>query len=80
MIRLDVPFVILRPRESEEGLVCLRVTVRCDLALAERYFPCTERFAPLYTILAYFLLSWTTLVRKKSPCGPLFVFSQGITI
>ena len=24
----------------------------------------------LYTILAYFLLSWTTLVRKNFPCGP----------
>jgi hypothetical protein len=32
----------------------------------------------LYTILAYFLLSWTIHVRKKIPCGPFFVFpTQG---
>ena len=54
--------------ESER--MCTGVTVRSKLdgrdpALADRYFLVSEPFAPLYTILAYFLLSRTTLVCKK---------------
>ena len=86
MIRLDVPFVILRPKECEGAItfesktMCAGVTVRSKLdnrdpALADRYFLVSEPFAPLYTILVYFLLSWTTLVCKKKSLVALSSFS-----
>ena len=87
MIRLDVSFVILRPKECEgviafesEPHVRRRDCVRSKLddrdpALADRYFLVSEPFAPLYTILAYFLLSRTTLVCKKKSLVALSSFS-----
>jgi len=90
MIRLDVSFFILRPRASEGGIslagsepMCTTgVTVRskldeCDLALACTIFSCIEPFAPLslYTILAYFLLSWT--IPAKIPLVVLSSFPTG---
>ena len=85
MIRFDVLFVILRPKECEGAIafesehMCAGVTVRSKLdgrdpALADRHFLVSEPFAPLYTILAYFLLSWTTLVCKKNPLWPFLRF------
>lgn len=50
-----------------------------DLPLAGRYFLVSNRLRltlSLYTILAYFLLSWTIPVRKNFPCGPFFVSYQ----
>ena len=85
MIRLDVPFLILRPKESEGAIafesepMCTGVTVRSKLddrdpALAGGIFLYRTVCSSLYTILAYFLLSWTTPVCKKNPLWPFLRF------
>ena len=84
MIRLDVPFLILRRKECEGAIafesepMCTGVTVRSKLDDRDpALVSCTEPFAPLsIRYLPIFFLVGQPPSVKKIPCGPFFVFSQ----